>query len=155
MLCRRTCIQQFTLIYWFHSKIVGNMFYQHWLAEHNTTFTKYFTRVNELNLKMDQCVKTMCKHLFPLSLHSCVLHLFMHSLSLRPVVFWGQVKRLGMLSGESDPVGLGYVYVVLESALDCQDAFKLTRKCTSGFKLWNKAKFTFPNCSSWSKSLTC
>lgn len=62
----------------------------------------------------------------------------MFCLSLRPAVFGGQVKRLGTLSGELDTVGLGYAYVVLESALDCQDTFKVTMKHTTSFKLWNK-----------------
>lgn len=50
----------------------------------------------------------------------------MFHLSLRSAVFGGQVKRLGTLSGELDPVDLGYAYVVLVSALDCQDTFKVT-----------------------------
>lgn len=62
----------------------------------------------------------------------------MFCLSLRPAVFGGQVKRPGMLSGELDTVGLGYAYVVLESALDCQDTFKVTMKHMISFKLWNK-----------------
>lgn len=87
---------------------------------------------------MDQCINTRCEHLFPLSLHLCVLHCFMSCLSLRPAVFGGQVKRLSTLSGELEPVGRGYAYVVLESALDCQDTFKVTMKHRSSFKWWNK-----------------
>lgn len=48
------------------------------------------------------------------------------------------MKRLGTLSGELDPVDHGYAYVVLESALDCQDTFKVTMKHTSSLKLCNK-----------------